>query len=202
MLFLLDTHDPEKARLEMKVSIGQLITPLTRRYNQKMAFGIDNGAFAKFNAASFRMILEREQDNRSKCLFVAAPDVVGDARRTLECLDHWYPALHGWPIALVAQDGAENLPIPWAIIKAIFIGGSTEWKMGAHAAAIIKAAKIMEKYVHVGRVNTALRYEYFEDLGVNSCDGTGVSRFSHMRSEIGGESLLSGIKEKAGVKGE
>ncbi len=195
MIFLLDTADLKIASAEMNgITCGQLITPLTRRYNQGTCFGIDNGAFANFNAASFRAILEREIPNRKLCLFVAAPDIVGDARRTSECFEHWYPALRGWPIAYVAQDWSENLPIPWELIAAIFIGGTNEFKLGVKAANIIKTAKIMEKYVHVGRVNTQLRFEYFQELGADSCDGTGVSRFSHMRhaiSDTGQPSIFS-----------
>jgi hypothetical protein len=42
----------------------------------------------------------------------------------------------------------------------------------------------MGKYVHVGRVNTPGRFRYFEDLEVDSIDGTGLSRYTHMREEI------------------
>jgi hypothetical protein len=115
---------------------------------------------------------------------VAAPDVVGSARRTLECFEYWRDRLCAWPLALVAQDGLESLDIPWRQITAVFIGGSTAWKMGPHAAQIVKAAKVCGKWVHAGRVNTPGRLEYFEELGADSIDGTGLSRYSWMRARI------------------
>ena len=106
------------------------------------------------------------------------------ARRTLEVFDEWKQRLADWPLALVCQDGQEHLPIPWKAIAAVFIGGSTEWKMGPHAMTCIKAAKAIGKWVHVGRVNTPGRFEYFEKLGADSLDGTGLSRYSHMREAV------------------
>jgi hypothetical protein len=114
------------------------------------------------------------------------PDVVGSARRTLEVFQVWKikPEMRGWPLALVAQDGLEDLDIPWNDISAIFIGGSTEWKVGKHSADVIRAAKWLGKWVHVGRVNTPGRFEYFEDLGADSIDGSGLARYSWMRERI------------------
>jgi hypothetical protein len=66
----------------------------------------------------------------------------------------------------------------------VFIGGSTNWKCGEHAVHIIKAAQALQKWVHVGRVNGAERWEHFEKLGVDSVDGTGLARYSHMRRAI------------------
>lgn len=187
MIPLLDTsEDLSVCEQELEMSCGQLLTPLTRfklRPETKM-FGIDNGAFSNFDKSAFDSLLAREFANRSLCKFVAAPDIVGDARRTLECFDLWFPKLHYWPVALVIQDGQEDLPIPWNKLAAVFIGGSTEFKLSAAARAIIKTAQVFEKWVHVGRVNTPERFLYFEKLGVDSCDGSGISRFSAMREAI------------------
>lgn len=187
MIAMLDTcHDPTKAQSEIGCPVEQLITPLTRRSNQneKARFAIDNGAFAGFDARGFVSLLKREECRRGLCRFVAVPDVVGSAIRTLEVFEHWAPIMQEWPLALVAQDGQENLPIPWDRIAAIFIGGSTEWKMGPHAAACIKACKAIGKWCHVGRVNTPGRFEYFDALGADSIDGTGISQYSWMREAI------------------
>lgn len=145
---------------------------------------MDNGCFKKFDEASFLALLAREKHARHLCRFVCCPDIVGSAIRTLEIFEHWRHNLKNWPVALVAQDGQEGLAVPWHDISAIFIGGSTEWKMGRHAAAIIRTAKILKKWVHVGRVNTPGRFEYFEDLGADSIDGSGLARFSWMRERI------------------
>lgn len=170
----------------MGCPVEQLLTPLTRftRQHPEAHFAIDNGAFARFDTLAFLSLLEREKHARHLCRFLAAPDVVASARRTLETFEHWRYKLTGWPLALVAQDGLEDLDIPWSGIEAIFIGGSTTWKLSKAAADVVKTAKCIGKWVHAGRVNTPARFEYFEELGADSIDGTGLSRFSWMRTRI------------------
>lgn len=187
MIVLLDTsQDLAVCEQELGVSVEQLFTPLTRfrPQNPEAHFAIDNGAFVRFDPAAFMRLLASHEDRLDLCRFVAVPDVVGSARRTLEVFEHWRPRLSGWPLALVGQDGLESLPIPWDDIEAVFIGGSTDWKMSQHAAHVIKAAKAIGKWVHIGRVNTPGRFEHFEKLGADSIDGTGLSRYSWMRERI------------------
>lgn len=187
MLALLDTgQDLDECAAELCCEVGQLLTPLTRYRLRDPArpWAIDNGAFANFDGAAFLSLLAREDHHRERCLFVTVPDVVASARRTLEVFDHWKPRLRGWKLALACQDGQEHLPIPWDDIAAVFIGGSTNWKASPHATQIIKAAKAIGKWAHVGRVNHAQRYEHFEKLGADSIDGTGLARYSHMRKAI------------------
>lgn len=184
---MLDTsHDLDGCSKELGCPVEQLLTPLTRYLPQKpdQPFCIDNGAFSGFNRKSFESLLEREIERQHLCRFVALPDVVGSARRTLEAFAHWKFKLAGWPKALVAQDGLELLDIPWDSIDAIFVGGSTDWKLSKHAADVIRTAKICDKWVHVGRVNTPGRLEHFEELGADSIDGTGLSRYTWMRERI------------------
>lgn len=187
MIALLDNgQDLDDCAAELDCEVGQLLTPLTRYRlrNPERKWAIDNGAFAKFDTQAFLALLEREHHHCSNCLFVAVPDVVGSARRTLEVFEHWKPRLNGWHLALVCQDGQEHLPIPWDDISAVFIGGSTMWKMSDHAAQIVKAAKALDKWVHAGRVNDPERWDHFEKLGADSADGTGIARYSHMRRAI------------------
>ena len=189
---MLDTsHDMNVCAAELGCEVEQLITPLTRRNAQQpeRMFAMDNGAFARFEAKGFLTMLAKHEARKDLCRFVAAPDVVGCARRTLECFRHWQPRLTKWPVAFVCQDGQENLDIPWDNCSAVFIGGSTEWKMSNHAAAIVKASKAIGKWCHVGRINTPGRLEYFEGLGADSCDGTGLAQYSHMRLAILEEKL-------------
>jgi hypothetical protein len=61
--------------------------------------------------------------------------------------------------------------------------------MSSHAAAIVKASKVIGKWCHIGRINTPGRLEYFEQLGADSCDGTGLAQYSHMRLAILEEKL-------------
>lgn len=187
MIAMLDTsEDLTVCERELGCPVEQLFTPLTRFSPQRAEAmgGIDNGAFAGFDEAAFLALLEREKPRRQFCRFVCCPDVVGSAIRTLELFDHWEPRLRGWPVALVLQDGQENFPIPWHSIDAVFVGGTTAWKMGPFAIHCIRAAQALGKWVHAGRVNTPGRFEHFEDLGVNSIDGSGLARYSHMRQKI------------------
>ena len=187
MLVLLDTsQNLDTCACELGCEVEQLLTPLTRFNLQRpdARFAIDNGAFAGFKSQAFDSLLEREKHHRKNCIFVAVPDVVGSAIRTLEVFEYWHTRMIGWPLALVAQDGQQERHIPWWGLQAIFIGGSTEFKLSKHAAQVIYAAKAMNKWVHVGRVNTPGRFEYFEELGADSIDGTGLSRYSWMREAI------------------
>lgn len=192
MIVLLDTSEDLKVcEAELGCSVEQLLTPLTRFTPQypESRFAIDNGAFSSFNSAGFLSLLEREKSRKALCRFVAVPDVVASARRTLEVFEYWKhiinpPSTQRWPLALVAQDGQEDLAIPWGEVDAIFIGGSTKFKLSYSAAAIIKAARAIGKWVHAGRVNEPARYEYFETLGADSIDGSGLARYSHMREAI------------------
>jgi len=187
VIALLDTsHDLRSAAIELGCECEQLLTPLTRfrRQDPEGWFAVDNGAFSAFDRAAFLSLLDREHLHIERCRFVAVPDVVGSALRTLEVFERWLPALSGWPLALVAQDGQENLPIPWDALSAIFIGGTTAWKMSDPAMQIIRTAQALGKWSHVGRVNTPGRFEHFAACGVSSIDGTGLSRYSWMRQAI------------------
>lgn len=187
MIALLDTsEDLEICSLELGCPVEQLFSPSTRfrdraPHAKKAA---DNSGFVALNIAAFLSLLDRENHQRHMFRFVAVPDIVASARRTLELFDYWYPRLCTWPLALVAQDGQEDLPIPWELIQAIFIGGTTQFKMSKHAADIVKTAKAMGKWTHVGRVNDPQRWQHFENLGVDSVDGTGIAQYSHMRIAI------------------
>src|SRR5208283_1653873 len=132
MIVLLDTSEELAiAQEELGCMVEQLLTPLTRFKRQipEAPFAIDNGAFSGFDAEAFVSLLEREKEHRELCRFVAMPDIVGNARRTLEAFDHWSCKVCGWNLALVAQDGQEDLEIPWKRIDAVFIGGTTVWKL-------------------------------------------------------------------------
>lgn len=200
MLVLLDTpQNLDVCEAELGCPVEQLLTPLTRRTRQRLdrPFAIDNGAFATFKQKEFLALLERERPSLDLCQFVAVPDVVGNALRTLEIFEHWRYRLSGWKLAFVIQDGIESVRIPWAEISAIFIGGTTEFKMGKQAADCIKAAIAIGKWVHVGRVNTPGRYEHFEELGADSIDGTGLSRYTWMRQRIHEEAIKPNLFESA-----
>lgn len=187
VIVLLDNgQDLDICARELGCEVGQLLTPLTRYRlrNPAKPWAIDNGAFSRFDGKAYLSLLEREAAGAADCLFVTVPDVVGSARRTLEVFDRWKVRLQGWKRALACQDGQEDLPIPWDDIAAVFIGGGTSWKCGPYAVQIIKAAQALDKWVHVGRVNDPGRFRHFEELGVDSVDGSGIARYSHMRQSV------------------
>lgn len=72
----------------------------------------DNCAFKGFDANEFTKWLQAMTPYRNTCLFIVAPDAVGDANRTLDLWDEWAPRLSDWPLALAAQDGMEDLDWP------------------------------------------------------------------------------------------
>lgn len=196
MIALLDNgQDLSECEAEIGCPTGQLLTPLTRYTlrDPSRPWAIDNGAYSTFDRSAFLSLLSREEHHKANCLFVAVPDVVGSARRTLEVFEHWQNDLRFWKLALVCQDGQEHLPIPWTKIAAIFVGGSTKWKCSDHAAQIVKAAKAIGKWVHIGRVNHPERWDHFEKMGADSVDGTGIARFTHMREAIADRHLQESL---------
>jgi hypothetical protein len=136
----------------------------------------DNGCFGKGYPGDEKWLgwLEKNAYAAADCLFATAPDVVGDAAATLERSAPFLPMIRalGYPAALVAQDGLEDLEVPWDEFDVLFIGGSTEWKLGPAARGLIRQAKTRGKWVHMGRVNSERRYRYANDLGCDSVDGT------------------------------
>lgn len=112
----------------------------------------------------------------NRCLFVAAPDIVADARATLRRFPHWHDSIRGigLPVALCLQDGMTSRDIPWTKLDAVFVGGSTEWKMSPIVIDLLKEAGERELWRHVGRVNSFRRMFHFWDFA-DSFDGTGFA---------------------------
>lgn len=108
-----------------------------------------------------------------RCLFAVAPDVPFDARGTLAESTPWLTPIRslGIPAALCAQDGLENMYIPWSLFDVLFIAGSTEWKLTG-GMELAHEAKRRGLGVHVGRVNSRKRFNTCEEWGADSCDGT------------------------------
>ena len=160
--------------------LGRLVAPRDRttpRPGERWAG--DNDAFLAWDEARFLAMLDRLA-NIPGCLFIATPDVIGDARATLDRFDEWRPAVadRGFPVALVGQDGAEDLALPWGQFSALFVGGTTDWKLSAAVADLCAEAKARGKWLHIGRVNSQKRLRIAYDLGADSIDGTRWSRFS------------------------
>ncbi|WP_224277322.1 hypothetical protein [Streptomyces sp. LS1784] len=87
----------------------------------------------------------------------------------------WLPRIRslGVPAAFVAQDGSEAVGlIPWDQTDVLFIGGSTEWKLGPGVQSVARQAVDRGIPVHMGRVNSRRRLQLAKDMGCSSADGT------------------------------
>lgn len=177
MLYLANPCGPAVKEAMQAGQIGFIDTPAQRN---KRAPGVvwcaDNGCFGKGYPGDERWLawLAKNAYAAADCLFATAPDVVGDAAATLARSAPFLPQIRalGYPAALVAQDGLEDLVVPWDDFDVLFIGGSTDWKLGAAARGLVKQAKARGKHVHMGRVNSAKRYKYAHDIGCDTVDGT------------------------------
>jgi hypothetical protein len=73
---------------------------------------------------------------------------------------------------MVLSDLSPWLSLVWPRIDALFVGGSTQWKLGPSAEALVAEAKARGKWVHMSRVNSARRIRYAASIGCDSIDGT------------------------------
>lgn len=180
---------PGPAGETLHPNLGRLLTP--RHYSSVEATGeiglpwaADNDCFQGLDARRWLGMLDRVAGVPG-CRFATVPDSVGDAVTTARMFDQWAPSIErrGLPVALVAQDGLEDLPgwlnYQWHRLSAIFIGGSTEWKLGPHAAELARRAKADGKWVHWGRVNTRKRFDYIMSTG--ACDSFDGSQWARWR---------------------
>jgi hypothetical protein len=141
----------------------------------------DNDAFGGWNderATRYRKMLDTIY-GLPGCRFVTSPDVVGDHNATLELWHEWRSELvAAWlPIAFVLQDGATTDTIPWEGCDAVFVGGTTEFKLGAEAERLVREARLRGKWIHMGRVNSRKRFDYARQIGCHSVDGSSFSRW-------------------------
>ncbi|NIV38563.1 MAG: hypothetical protein GWN58_56855 [Anaerolineae bacterium] len=162
------------AEFGVMTSAAHGMIPLGIQEGRRWAY--DNECFGdSFDPRRFLDGIQRlaASEYREDCLFVVAPDVVGDARATLHLYGEWEHRIKAtsFPVAFVAQDGQEALDFPLAF-DWLFIGGTTEWKLSDAADECIRRAKRLGKPVHVGRVNSIKRIRHFQIMEVDSVDGT------------------------------
>lgn len=178
MWFLGNASTPAIRAAMRRGELGQMCTPAEARAPlPNVVWAADNGCYTTRGfpgTQRWLAWLARHAPHAQRCLFAAAPDVVGDAAatliRSLPMLAH-IRAL-GYAAALVAQDGLEHLPVPWDSFDVLFLGGTTSWKLGPHAAHLSRDARRHGRRVHMGRVNSRRRYTYAHSLGCASVDGT------------------------------
>jgi hypothetical protein len=186
MLYL---ANPSTGPIRQAMSEGLLGCIVTPGQGNKLppppvAFAVDNGCGpgkAGIGAGypgdrEYLLFLSRMSARaRERCLFAVAPDVVCDARASAVRLERFYAAMRGWfglPVAFAAQNGLEDLDVPWCSFDVLFLGGDTAWKLGPAARALAREAKERRKKVHMGRVNSLKRLRYAEAIGCDTADGT------------------------------
>lgn len=139
----------------------------------------DNDAFNGFDEPKYSGMLDA-LTGVPACLFVTVPDVVADAEATYLLWERWRGEIadRRLPAGFVGQDGATVADVPWPEISALFVGGSTEWKLSDEAHRLVVQAQHEGKWVHMGRVNSGQRLKVAKSWGVDSVDGTELSWFT------------------------
>ena len=177
MLYLSGAVHSEIGRL-MRPDLGVMISPnMGQLPFRGLPWAYDNGAFSgRFEHDRWHRWLERCELYRADCLFVVAPDVVGDARATWERSEPYLPLIRsmGYSAALVAQDGLAE-PIEWDAFDCLFVGGTTAFKLSETAYALVREAKRRGKWTHMGRVNGWQRFKAAAVSGYDSADGTKIA---------------------------
>lgn len=182
MTIYLGTSSSPEIDAEIRAGrLGRLCTPQGGKIPLEGMWAADSGCFtlgAKFDLDRYLSWLERMQPYADRCLFAPAPDVVGDWQATLARSAPVLPRITalGYRAALVLQDGATVESVPWGTFGTLFVGGTTEFKLGPEARGICEHARDLGAFIHVGRVNSGRRYRYARDgLGADSVDGTFLS---------------------------
>ena len=164
--------------------LGWLHTPRNRmsfqtldKFAYKLPMSADNSAFINFDERLYLNFINRIP-TPTTLDWITAPDVVANAQATLESFEQWLERLEHLSLAFVAQDGAECMDLPWQHFTCLFIGGSTDWKLSCAAADLVAEAKRRGKTTHMGRVNSNRRLSHAYQIGCDSIDGTGYSRYS------------------------
>ena len=155
--------------------LGAIVTPAQGNHIEGIPGWVaDNGKFGRGWPGYHRWGCWLRTLPPAGCAFAVAPDVPMDAAKTMRCAG---PALRlirrlGFPAALAAQNGLEDMAVPWDEFDVLFLGGDDAWKLGPHAAALTAEARAKDKPVHMGRVNSLRRLRYAAAIGCDSADGT------------------------------
>ena len=169
--------------------LGMIVTPAqgNKIHPDYQHVIVDNGVYGDTYPgdgpylAMLAGIREELGEAADNLVFATAPDVVGDHWATWARSRAMLPRIRalGYAAAYVAQDGmeADHCCSMWDEFDALFIGGSTEWKLSAEAAQLARAARDMGKWVHVGRVSSLMRYVHAAvEMRAHSVDGTYLTK--------------------------
>lgn len=166
--------------LGMRSDLGLILTPMMGNNPDLTgtSWAADTGCFSQPERHSDEGYLDwLDRKPRKTCLFATAPDVVADAEATWERSKRMLPQIRelGFNAALVAQNGIEAMSVSWQSFDAVFIGGSTEWKLSLTAWEFCQEARSRGKWVHWGRVNSLRRMWRARKARADSADGTFIA---------------------------
>jgi len=147
-------------------------------------YALDNGAWSAYTQGrpfDERLFVTALRRLGSGSDWTVLPDIVAGGLASLEMSLRWMrQVLDESERALLAvQDGMTPEDIrPFIGPRVgIFVGGSTEWKLGT-LSDWCALGREKECWVHVGRVNTVRRIFCCSMYGVTSFDGTSASRYA------------------------
>lgn len=157
-----------------------MVTPETANTSAG-TWAADNGCFNSprtYSDERFLAFLDRRRDDRGRCLFAVAPDVVGNHAATLARALPMLPRIRaaGYPAAFVLQDGATPDDVPWGCCDWLFLGGTDPWRHSPAVDQLAAAAAARGVPLHVGRVNSLRRLRWAASLAARSSDGTFLAR--------------------------
>jgi hypothetical protein len=180
--------------------LGAMVTPETGNCLERICgwnvdYVVDNSAYnaERFSTRKYLSLLGKVAATPSRPVFVTVPDQAPRREQkghshlhgcTSYLFERWFRVLEfeGFdklPLAFVAQNGLDDVEdVPWSLIEALFIGGDDEFKLGDFVMMdLIPEAKRRGKWTHLGRVNGRRRIRHAVMAGVDSVDGTSMSRF-------------------------
>lgn len=175
MIYFANPCGPNVIAAMHRGDLGFIDTPAQRNVRPAgLTWAADNGCFGKGYPGDAKLLEWLASHDPAGCKFAVAPDVVGDAAATAVRSAPFLGPIRrlGYPVAYVAQDGLTFETAPWFAFDALFIGGTTIWKLGSEVRWLVRAARKRGKWVHMGRVNTWSRLQYARDIGCDSVDGT------------------------------
>lgn len=170
--------------------IGHLYSPGAQRGPWPwFPYALDNGAFSCWDRKNntfddskwekiepqWRKMIQWAGCGIQRPRWAIVPDIPGNSERTLERWPKYVQHVHDYHInaAIAVQDGMSVADVkalrPGPVV--IAIGGSDEFKWGTLNEWVANFPR-----VHVLRCNHPDRLQMLEDMGVESCDGTGWNR--------------------------
>lgn len=191
MIYLTGSTNYRDEPALIAAGIGLIIQP-ANSYSKWVGrypyWAADNGCFKPETYIGDDAWLEwLDRLSREGCLFVVIPDVArrpdgqlgGDPVATWSKFRMLAPLVRemGFPVALAAQNGIESMPNLREQLEAcdcLFIGGSDEWKVSDESASVVRLARSLGKWCHMGRVNSRKRMAQARLMGCQSGDGTFV----------------------------